>query len=794
MNSVDIINITLPAISFRGLVPLPYNDIKVEVSKVDQMVIKEVMNSKDKLLVIMAKKDFLSSSTKPDDMNDIAVIGKITLVNHINGIQTIVIKTIVRCEIISFVSTTPYLEVAVVTKPSESTDSTKELACVRLLVQELDQKTQAIFKGRPDVIAKVSEGVTPEILTDVFAFNLPLDYNSKLKYLNTIDTTERMISILKDLRHEKAVKEIEDEIDNKVRQNVNESQKEFYLREKMKVIQEELGDKVRKESDIEELRNKIKQCKMPKEMEEKALQELSRYSMLNAASGESGISRTYLDFIVSLPWSNSSEDTKDILKAKEQLDKDHYGLDKVKDRILEYLSVCIMTNKTPQAILCLVGPPGVGKTSLAKSIALALNKKFIKQSLGGVKDESEIRGHRRTYLGALPGRILQGMKKAGTINPVFLLDEVDKLTSDYRGDPASALLEVLDSEQNKWFSDNYLEEPYDLSKVFFIATANYLDHIPAPLRDRLEIVELSSYTEFEKFEIAKRHLIDKQLNIHGLSKADFILTDQALWLMIREYTREAGVRELERLIGTLVRKAIKSILMKESTPITIDENNITSWLGKPKFTYNKLDLEDQIGIVTGLAYTQYGGDTLPIEATSYSGDGKLLLTGKLGDVMKESGQAAFSYVKNNAEKLNIDKDIFKTNDIHIHVPEGAVPKDGPSAGVALTTAIASLLSKRKIDHTIGMTGEITLRGRVLPIGGLREKSIAAHRSGLKTILIPKENVKDIEDIPQSVLENLKIIPVSTIDEVLDNNEAIAVVKATPADGPSLGTAPSGTCI
>lgn len=772
MNSVDIINITLPAISFRGLVPLPYNDIKVEVSKVDQMVIKEVMNSKDKLLVIMAKKDFLSSSTKPDDMNDIAVIGKITLVNHINGIQTIVIKTIVRCEIISFVSTTPYLEVAVVTKPSESTDSTKELACVRLLVQELDQKTQAIFKGRPDVIAKVSEGVTPEILTDVFAFNLPLDYNSKLKYLNTIDTTERMISILKDLRHEKAVKEIEDEIDNKVRQNVNESQKEFYLREKMKVIQEELGDKARKESDIEELRNKIKQCKMPKEMEEKALQELSRYSMLNAASGESGISRTYLDFIVSLPWSNSSEDTKDILKAKEQLDKDHYGLDKVKDRILEYLSVCIMTNKTPQAILCLVGPPGVGKTSLAKSIALALNKKFIKQSLGGVKDESEIRGHRRTYLGALPGRILQGMKKAGTINPVFLLDEVDKLTSDYRGDPASALLEVLDSEQNKWFSDNYLEEPYDLSKVFFIATANYLDHIPAPLRDRLEIVELSSYTEFEKFEIAKRHLIDKQLNIHGLSKADFILTDQALWLMIREYTREAGVRELERLIGTLVRKAIKSILMKESTPITIDENNITSWLGKPKFTYNKLDLEDQIGIVTGLAYTQYGGDTLPIEATSYSGDGKLLLTGKLGDVMKESGQAAFSYVKNNAEKLNIDKDIFKTNDIHIHVPEGAVPKDGPSAGVALTTAIASLLSKRKIDHTIGMTGEITLRGRVLPIGGLREKSIAAHRSGLKTILIPKENVKDIEDIPQSVLENLKIIPVSTIDEVLD----IALLK------------------
>ena len=506
---------------------------------------------------------------------------------------------------------------------------------------------------------------------------------------------------------------------------------------------------------------------MPKSMEEKALNELSRYSMLSAASGESSIARTYLDFIVSLPWSKASVDCDDLVKAKQQLDIDHYGLNKVKDRILEYLAVCIMTKKTPQAILCLVGPPGVGKTSLAKSIAKAMNKQFVKQSLGGVKDESEIRGHRRTYLGALPGRILQGMKRAGTINPVFLLDEIDKLTSDYRGDPASAMLEVLDGEQNHAFSDNYLEEPYDLSKVFFIATANYLENIPPALRDRLEIVELSSYTEFEKFEIAKIHLIDKQLQLHGLSKCDFKLTDEALWMLIREYTREAGVRELERYIGTLIRKAIKTILLDKTMPIVIDENNISSWIGKPRYSYTKLDEIDQVGIVTGLAYTQYGGDTLPIEATCYKGDGRLILTGKLGDVMKESGQAALSYVKNNCKNLNIDPDIFKINDIHIHVPEGAVPKDGPSAGVALTTAIASLLSNKKVDHTLGMTGEVTLRGRVLPIGGLREKSIAAHRSGLKKILIPIENVKDIEDVPATVLEQLQIIPVATVEEVLN---------------------------
>ncbi len=587
-----------------------------------------------------------------------------------------------------------------------------------------------------------------------------------MKYLNTYNVSERLKYILQDIKREKYIQTIEASIDNEVKKVISENQKEYYLREKMKVIQDELGDKAKKETEIDELRKKILEAKMPKDIEEKALNELARYSSLSSASGENAISRTYLDFLIALPWSVESIDTTDIRKAKEQLDKDHYGLEKVKERILEYLAVRIMTKKNPQAILCLVGPPGVGKTSLARSIATSLNKQFVKQSLGGVKDESEIRGHRRTYLGALPGRILQGMKKAKVTNPVFLLDEIDKLSSDYKGDPASAMLEVLDSEQNKYFSDHYLEEPYDLSKVFFIATANYLENIPAALRDRLEIVELSSYTEFEKFEIAKEHLINKQLDIHGLSRSDFHLSDEALLEIVRNYTKEAGVRELERHIGTLIRRAIKTILMDKVEKISITKDNLIDWLGKPRFTYNRVDKTNQIGVVTGLAYTAFGGDTLPIEVTYYKGDGRLVLTGKLGDVMKESAQAALSFVKANAEKLGIDADLFKTNDIHIHVPEGAVPKDGPSAGVAIATAIASAYSHKYVNRLVGMTGEITLRGRVLPIGGLREKAIAAHRSGLVKIIIPKDNQKDIEDIPTSVREGLEIVVAETFDDVI----------------------------
>lgn len=763
-----VVQETLPAITVRGLIPLPNNEIRLDVGKVENQKAIRAALDQNKHIVLLVQKQLTTETPKPEDINSIGIVAKIIYNMDATAVHKLKVVSIVRCQVIEYVSVAPYFVVSFVTVPSESENINEEIASVRLLIEELDTEGQRLFVNNPDLVSKITNGVTADVLTDLLAYNLPLDFNTKLKYLNTANVSERLKFMLEDIKREKYIQSIEADIDNEVKRVISENQKEYYLREKMKVIQDELGDKAKKETEIEELRRKILEAKMPKDIEEKALAELNRYSSLSSVSGENSISRAYLDFMIALPWSTEAKETSDINKAKEQLDKDHYGLEKVKDRILEYLAVRIMTKKNPQAILCLVGPPGVGKTSLARSIATALNKPFVKQSLGGVKDESEIRGHRRTYLGALPGRILQGMKRAKVINPVFLLDEVDKLSSDFRGDPASALLEVLDSEQNKYFSDHYLEEPYDLSKVFFICTANYLENIPDALRDRLEIVELSSYTEYEKFEIAKRHLLNKQLELHGLAKADFTLTDEALWRIIREYTKEAGVRELERLIGSLIRKSIKTILMTKENHIEINESNLVGWLGKPRFTYNKIDQENQIGVVTGLAYTQYGGDTLPVEVTYYKGEGRLVLTGKLGDVMKESAQAALSYVKANCEKLNIDPNIFKNNDIHIHVPEGAVPKDGPSAGVAIATAITSAFSHRYVNHLVGMTGEITLRGRVLPIGGLREKAIAAHRSGLSKIIIPKENMKDLDDIPVSVLEELEIVSAETVDDVLNN--------------------------
>ena len=758
----------LPAMAVRGIVPLPNNEIRLEVGRKESILALKEAASSNKYIALFVQKNPNVEKPTQEDVYKEGLVVKILYDMETANIHKVKVLGIVRCDSLEVIQTEPYWLVNIVTKPIVNDEVETELAHVRLLIKEIENEGAKLFEGNQELAQIISQGVTADKLTDVLAYNLHFDLNSKLRYLQTPSVSARLAFMLEDIKREKYILKLENEIENEVRKSINESQKEYYLREKMRVIQDELGDKVKKETDIEDLKKKILALKMPKGMEEKALNELSRYSSMSMASAESSIVKTYLDFVISLPWTKESDESRDIKKAKEQLDKDHYGLEIVKERILEYLAVKIMTQKNPQAILCLVGPPGVGKTSLAKSIAASLNKNFVKQSLGGVKDESEIRGHRRTYVGALPGRILQGMQRAKVINPVFLLDEVDKLSSDFRGDPASAMLEVLDAEQNQFFSDHYLEEPYDLSKVFFIATANYLENIPTALRDRMEVVELSSYTEYEKFEIAKRHLIDKQLELHGLNKCDFILTDEALWMIIRKYTKEAGVRELERNIGTLIRKAIKTILMDNISEVKIDENNLEEWLGKAKFAYNKVDGKDQIGVVTGLAYTQYGGDTLPVEVTYYKGQGKLVLTGKLGDVMKESAQAALSYVKANAVKFKIDENLFKENDIHVHVPEGAVPKDGPSAGVTMATAIISALSHRLAKHTVGMTGEITLRGRVLPIGGLREKSIAAHRSGLKTILIPKENVRDIDEIPEGVKKELEIIPVSIIDEVIEN--------------------------
>lgn len=758
----------LPAMAIRGKVPLPNNEIRIEVGRKESILALKEASDKNKYIALFVQNDHNIDNPGIENVNGNGLVARIIYNMEGQNIYKVKLLGIVRCKLLEFTDTEPFWNASIVTVPIINDDMDKELAYVRLLIEEIQNGSKSLFEGNTELATIIAQGVTADKLTDVLAYNLPLDLNSKMKYLTTPSVGERLRYMLEDLKRENYIRNLEVSIENEVRKSINDSQKEYYLREKMKAIQDELGDKATKDTEISDMKQKILDAKMPKNMEDKALSELNKYSTLSAASGESAIVKAYLDFLIALPWSKESKDTNDIAKAKEQLDHDHYGLEQVKERILEYLAVRIMTQKNPQAILCLVGPPGVGKTSLARSIATSLNKQFVKQSLGGVKDEAEIRGHRRTYLGALPGRILQSMKRAGVINPVFLLDEIDKLSSDFKGDPSSALLEVLDSEQNRYFSDHYLEEPYDLSKVFFIATANYLENIPGPLRDRLEIVQLSSYTEYEKYEIAKRHLIAKQLDIHGLNPNSFVLNDDALWDIIRYYTKEAGVRELERIIGSLIRKSIKSILMDKIDKVVIGHDNLDKWLGKPKYLFNKVDATDQIGVVTGLAYTAFGGDTLPVEVTYFKGNGMLVLTGKLGDVMKESAQAALSYVKSNAEKFRIDPAMFRENDIHIHVPEGAVPKDGPSAGVTIATAIISALSHRFVHHTIGMTGEITLRGRVLPIGGLREKAIAAHRSGLNKILIPKENIQDIDEIPESVRKELEIVPIETIDEVVGN--------------------------
>ena len=532
-------------------------------------------------------------------------------------------------------------------------------------------------------------------------------------------------------------------------------------------LKKKLGDVPDSDKDADEIRRRLDENPYPESIKEKIKEELSRYEMLPAASGETGVIKTYIDWMMDLPWWQESKDNEDLQAASDVLDADHYGLEKVKERILEYLAVKQMTNSLKAPIICLVGPPGVGKTSLAKSVARALDRKFVKISLGGVKDESEIRGHRRTYLGSMPGRFIQAMKKAGTINPVFLIDEIDKMASDYKGDPASAMLEVLDPEQNAMFSDHYIEEPYDLSKVLFIATANYLENIPNALRDRLEIIELSSYTELEKIEIAKRHLVPKQIKENGLKNSQLKIDDDMISYLIRYYTRESGVRQLERTIATVCRKSVLAILKDKKRSIKVTKKLIHEWLGNEKFEYGKRETKDQVGTVTGLAYTAFGGDVLQIEVNHFEGKGKLVITGQLGDVMKESATIAYDYVRANAKKYKIKPDFFENNDIHIHVPEGAVPKDGPSAGVTLTTALVSSLSNTPVKANLAMTGEVTLRGHVLPIGGLKEKSMAAHRCGITTVVIPKANVKDLDDVPAAVKETVSFIPVERVSQVLD---------------------------
>ncbi len=758
---------SLPAIVVRGTVPIPNNDFRIEVGrKVSLKAVEEAEKNFGSYAVVLIQKNPLIEEPTIDDIEAYGALVKIQMkIKLPNDAYKVKLSVLSRIKIKEYFLTDPYFVVEYQEHETVSGNVDEEVTLIKMIMQEIANNAQTILVPNNQVMEKVQQGLSTEKISDMIIFNLKTPDQQKYKYLEENNLNNRLRMLIEDISKQKMIVDLEAKINEDIKKSIDENQKEYYLREKMRAIQNELGDKAKKEDEIDEYRKKILAAKMPKNIEEKALQELSKYQSTPPSMAESQIIKNYLDLLVDLPWKKASKDSYDLKKVKQKLDEQHYGLDKVKERIIEYLAVKIMTKRNPQTILCFAGPPGVGKTSLAISIAEALGRKFVKQSLGGVRDESEIRGHRRTYIGALPGRIIKGMRDAGTVNPVFLLDEIDKMSSDYKGDPASAMLEVLDPEQNAKFSDHYLEEPYDLSQVLFITTANYLENVPAPLRDRMEIVELSSYTEQEKHKIAQGHLVRKQLKAHGISEKEFSINDDAIYHIIRHYTREAGVREVNRYIGALIRKSIKEILINKVPKVDITLDNIETYIGKPKFTHNQSDQKDQIGVATGLAYTAFGGDTLPVEVTYYKGGGKLVLTGKLGDVMKESAMTALSFVKANAKKYDIDEDLFNQNDFHVHVPEGAIPKDGPSAGITIATAILSAATQREVKKDVGMTGEITLRGYVLPIGGLKEKSIAAHRSGLKTIIIPKDNQKDVDDIPEEVRSAMTIIPVENVNDV-----------------------------
>lgn len=767
--------LVLPVICTRGMIVFPNNDLTLDVGRPKSLkAIEDAANMYDGNIVFVSQKDPASEDPDFDSLFNVGTLCKIKKKIRRDSAGTIKLTVTgvdrVRLESMDLVNGSLYAKIT--TLQDVLADSTEEVALVRNIAKNMDAFLANVPSIPHEVRNALARGVSSSRLADTLANYLPLSLEKKQSLLETLDINQRLMMLISEIEEEKVINDIEQNINKKVRQSIDENQREFYLREKLRAIKEELGDTPSKDDDSDALRERIEKNPYPKHVKEKALDELKRYEMMPPASSEANVVRGYLDWLLDTPWYQETTDNEDLQSVEERLNADHYGLEKPKERILEYLAVKQMTHSLKSPILCLVGPPGVGKTSLAKSVARALDRKFVKASLGGVKDESEIRGHRRTYLGSMPGRIIQSMKKAGVTNPVFLLDELDKMSSDYRGDPASAMLEVLDPEQNSFFSDNYLEEPYDLSNVLFIATANSLDTVPAPLLDRLEIIELSSYTEQEKLIIAKEHLYPKKLVEHGLTPEQMTLTDEAIMYMIRHHTREAGVRQLERLIAQLARKAVVKVLKEHLPAVHIDVENLEEYLGKDRFEYTqKLD-EPQIGVVTGMAYTQYGGDILPIEVNHFDGTGKCIITGQLGDVMKESASIALDYVKSNANRFGLKKEDFESQDVHIHVPEGAIKKDGPSAGVTLTTAIYSAFTNRPVRSDIAMTGEITLRGKVLPIGGLKEKSISAHRSGIRTIIIPKENEKDIEDIPEQVRKDLTIVLASHIDTVLDN----AIVK------------------
>lgn len=756
-----------PLLPLRGLLVYPSMVLHLDVGREKSVRALEKAMVDDNLILLCSQSEVNIEEPGQEDIYRVGTVANVRQMLKLpNGTIRVLVEGVERAEIVNYTDNPDFYEVVAKVMPEQEGGDPESDALMRTVLNQFEHYITLSKKVTPETLAAVSDIEEPGRLADVITSHLALKIKDKQEILETIDVHKRLEKLLDILGNEREVLELERKINQRVKKQMEKTQKEYYLREQMKAIQKELGDKEGRAGEADELRGQAEERHLPEAVREKIEKEIDRLEKMPPSSAEGGVIRNYVDWLLGLPWDDRTEDDLDIAKAEAVLNEDHYGLEKPKERVLEYLAVQQLVGQMKGPILCLVGPPGVGKTSLARSIARSLNRKFVRISLGGVRDEAEIRGHRRTYVGAMPGRIIQGMKTAGSVNPVILLDEIDKMAADFRGDPSAALLEVLDPEQNNTFSDHFVELPFDLSSVMFVTTANAVHNIPRPLLDRMEMLYIPGYTELEKLQIAHRYLLTKQKSNHGLLDEQLVISQETLLRVIREYTRESGVRGLEQQIAALCRKAAKQIVSSDTDTVEIEPDDIKDYLGSPKFRYGVAELEDQIGAVTGLAWTEVGGDTLLIEVTVLPGSGKLTLTGKLGDVMKESAQAAFSYTRSRADELGIPSDFYEKNDIHIHIPEGAIPKDGPSAGITIATALISALTKRHVSKDIAMTGEITLRGRVLPIGGLKEKSLAAHRAGYKKILLPKDNERDLKEIPDSVKEDVEFVPVSHMDQVL----------------------------
>jgi ATP-dependent Lon protease len=757
-----------PVLPLRDIVVFPHMIVPLFVGREKSVQALDDVMRDDKQILLVTQKNAGQDDPAAEDIYRVGTVGTVLqLLKLPDGTVKVLVEGVSRARIKSFTDNPTFFQ-ADAELIEDTVGQGQELeALSRAVIAQFEQYIKLNKKIAPEALVSINQIDEPSKLADTVASHLNLKIPEKQLLLELGTISERLERVYGLMESEIGVLQVEKRIRNRVKRQMEKTQREYYLNEQLKAIQKELGESEEGRDELAELEERINKTRFTKEAKEKAKAELKKLRTMSPMSAEATVVRNYLDWMLSIPWAKRTKIKKDIVAAEAILDADHYGLEKVKERILEYLAVQQRADKVKGSILCLVGPPGVGKTSLGKSIAKATGRNFVRMSLGGVRDEAEVRGHRRTYIGSMPGKVIQGMKKAKSSNPLFLLDEIDKLGADWRGDPSSALLEVLDPEQNSTFNDHYLEVDYDLSDVMFICTANTL-RMPQPLLDRMELIRISGYTEDEKVEIAKQYLVSKQVEANGLKPEEFSVSDDALRDLVRYYTREAGVRSLEREIANLCRKAIKEILVKKLDKIAVTRRNLDKFAGVRKFRFGEAELEDQIGVVTGLAWTEVGGELLQIEAVSLPGKGRVTMTGKLGDVMKESVQAAEMYIKSRAPSLGIKPTVFDKKDVHVHVPEGATPKDGPSAGVGMTTAIVSVLTGVAVRKDIAMTGEITLRGRVLPIGGLKEKLLAALRGGLKTVLIPKDNEKDLADIPDNVNRGLKIIPISTIDELLRN--------------------------